>query len=477
MIRPVAAALFRSSTASSFDGLYRRHVASVYRYAFAVVGNHADAEDITQQTFLNAYRAMSQGTTPRKAENWLLTIAHNEVRRHFRESYKKGHEVEFDEELAPPAPERSDPGVADVLRALRHIPPAQRSALVMREFEGRSYAEIAGIMGLSERALETLIFRARRSLAEQLEGALTCDEAEDAFMRRLDGRLPRRESRRLRRHVKECLRCARFGRVQKQQRSLLKGLSVMPVPASIFLFRGETAAAAGGTTSVAAGAGATGVATGLVAKAAAITAAAVVAGGVGYEVAVAPQPAAKLEPKAAQRAEGRPGFVRAAAKRPLVLRTKVGNGNGAGAVVVRSAARKRAPIRARVSRGHAKVEERQAVAGVGSVKTPPGQTKVKTSSSATGAGRERPVKTRALKAHPVRSRPVRKAYPAKAKPARPVLEKTHPAKPVKPPPPPAAQDRVKPDRPVDPSATAPEPKKPPQEEKADQAGAARSQGG
>ena len=240
------AALFRAGTASTFDGLYRRHVASVYRYAFAVVGNRADAEDITQQTFLNAYRAMGHGTKPRKAENWLLTIAHNEVRRHFRDNQKKGHEVEFDEQLAPPAPERSDPRVADVLRALRQIPPAQRSALVMREFEGRSYAEIAEIMGLSERALEALIFRARRSLAEQLEGALTCAEAEEASMRRLDGRLPRREARRLRRHVKDCLRCARFGRVQKQQRSLLKGLSVMPVPASILLFRGETAAAAGG---------------------------------------------------------------------------------------------------------------------------------------------------------------------------------------------------------------------------------------
>jgi len=470
MIRSVAAALFRSSTASSFDELYRRHVASVYRYAFAVVGNHADAEDITQQTFLNAYRAMSQGTKPRKAENWLLTIAHNEIRRHFRESYRKGHEVEFDEELAPPAPERNDHGVADVLRALRHIPPAQRSALVMREFEGRSYAEIAAIMGLSERALETLIFRARRSLAEQLEGALTCAEAEEAFMRRLDGRLPRRESRRLRRHVKECLRCARFGRVQKQQSSLLKGLSVMPVPASIFLFRGETAAAAGGTASVAAGAGATGVATGLIAKAAAVTAAAVVAGGVGYEVAVAPEPAAKVEPKAAQRIESRPGSVRAVATRPLVLTAKARNGRGAGAVVVHNAPKRSTPIHVKSSPGQAKVKKHEAVA-TGSAQTPPGQAKPKTNN---GTVRERSAKAQAPKLRPVRSHPVRKAHPTKAKPVKPLLEKTHPPKPVGPTPPPAVQDRGKPNRPVDPSATAPEPKKPASEEKVDQAGAAGS---
>jgi RNA polymerase sigma-70 factor, ECF subfamily len=287
------AALFRQTGTAAFDGLYRRHVASVYRYVYAVLGNHADAEDVTQQTFLNAYRSMAQGTKPRKAENWLLTIAHNEVRRHFRDTRRQSLEVQLDEEFARPSPERSDPTVADVLHALQQIPPAQRSALVMREFEGRSYAEIAEIMDVSQKALETLIFRARRSLAEELDGALTCTEAEEAFLRRLDGRLPRREARRLKAHARECLRCARFGRVQRRQSSLLKGISVLPIPASLFLFRSEVASAAGGTASVGAGGaaasvGATGIATGLLAKAAAVGAAAAVAGGVAYEVATAP---------------------------------------------------------------------------------------------------------------------------------------------------------------------------------------------
>ena len=97
--------LFRKTSTAAFDKLYRRHAPSVYRYARAVVGNHADAEDVTQQTFLNAYRAIAQGTKPRKAENWLLTIAHNEVRRHFRATKGKALEVEFDEALVEPAPE------------------------------------------------------------------------------------------------------------------------------------------------------------------------------------------------------------------------------------------------------------------------------------------------------------------------------------------------------------------------------------
>ncbi len=323
--------LFRVSKTADFDRLYRSHAPSVYRYAFAVLGNHADAEDVTQQTFLNAYRAMARGTKPRKAENWLLTIAHNEVRRHFRSTHGRAVEVELDEQLSQPVPERSEPTVADVVRALRHLTPAQRSALVMREFEGRSYAEIAEIMDVTQSALETLLFRARRALAAELEGSLTCVEAEQALSRRLDGRLPRREARRLKAHLRECPLCTQFAEQQKRQRSLLEGLSVIPIPASLFLFRGEQAAAAGlGTSAVAVGgstavgAGGTGIAVGLLAKAAAVTAAVGVAGGVSYGMAAQPDVVAKSERKAVHatavaetRGGGRAAHVRLARTRGL----------------------------------------------------------------------------------------------------------------------------------------------------------------
>jgi RNA polymerase sigma factor (sigma-70 family) len=315
--------LFRSAKARDFDRLYRRHAATVYRYAYAVLGSSADAEDVTQQTFLNAYRAMEKGTRPRKAENWLVTIAHNELRRHFQTTQRQRLEVELDAEFSQPAPERSDPSVADIVRALQQLPPAQRSALVMREFEGRSYAEVAEIMDVSQSALETLLFRARKSLAEELEDGLTCAEAERALSLRLDGRLKRRERRRLRAHLRECALCARSERVQKRQRSQLGGLSVMPVPASLVLVRGESAAAAiglaapaavGGSTVSGVGAvGAAGIASGLVTKAAAVTAAATVAGGVGYGVATRPPEA---PPKAERTASSAP--VRAQASVPSI---------------------------------------------------------------------------------------------------------------------------------------------------------------
>src|SRR4029434_3345420 len=67
------------------DELYRRHGGEVYRSAYAVRGNHADAAAVTQTTFLNAYRALEQGVRPRKPSNWLLTIASNAIKQRFRQ--------------------------------------------------------------------------------------------------------------------------------------------------------------------------------------------------------------------------------------------------------------------------------------------------------------------------------------------------------------------------------------------------------
>jgi RNA polymerase sigma factor (sigma-70 family) len=289
-------ALFRAPATVDFDGLYRDYAPSVYRYTYAVLGNHADAEDVTQQTFMNAYRACAQGTKPRKAENWLLRIAHNEVRRQLRRNQRQAHELQFTEDVAQPHSERSDPSLADVLRALQALPATQRSALVMREFEGRSYAEIAQIMAISQSALEAHIFRARRALAEQLEQAFTCGDAEEALLSRSDRRLPRRVGRRLKEHLQECRACKRFENVHRRYGTVLKGLHLIPIPASLFPLGakateaaglGRAAAAAGGSAGVgggaAVGAGA-GVTLGVTAKIAAVTAAVAVAGGVGYGV-------------------------------------------------------------------------------------------------------------------------------------------------------------------------------------------------
>ena len=146
-----------------FERLYRQYAPDVYRYALAIMRNPSDAEDVVQTTFLNAWRAFSAGEEPREPHNWFITIAHNVCRLRFRTNSRRPREVEFEPALAE-APVDDGPSAGDVLDALAELPLNQRAALVMRELEGRSYGEIATVLGVSRSAVETLIFRARRSL-------------------------------------------------------------------------------------------------------------------------------------------------------------------------------------------------------------------------------------------------------------------------------------------------------------------------
>src|SRR6185312_14386926 len=249
----------------AFERLYKRHVGDVYRYALAVMRNPADAEDVTQTTFLNAYRAyVEKGSRPEKPQNWLIAIAHNVCRQRFRQSSRRPAEVSFEDDIADTIGDDAAPTGDDIRRALGHLAFNQRAALVMRELEGRSYAEIAEILEVSTSAVETLIFRARRALREQLDGSLTCGEAEFAISRQLDGRLSRQERGQLRAHLRECSECASFARRQRAQRGALKSLALVPVPGSLSSFFGGGGAAVG---------------TGVALKAAAAVTAGVVIGG------------------------------------------------------------------------------------------------------------------------------------------------------------------------------------------------------
>src|SRR5213080_817743 len=151
--------------ARSFELLYRRYVQDVYRYALALLRNPADAEDVTQTTFLNAYRAYMRGEEPLKPQNWLIKIAHNAARTRYARASRRVKEVPLDDHVQQLAvPEEDKPDVHAVLEALGRLPLNQRAALVMRELEGRTYAEISETLGVSVPAVETLIFRGRRSL-------------------------------------------------------------------------------------------------------------------------------------------------------------------------------------------------------------------------------------------------------------------------------------------------------------------------
>jgi RNA polymerase sigma factor (sigma-70 family) len=300
--------LRRGDDDKAFERLYERHVRDVYRYAAGMLGTAADAEDVTQTTFLNAYRAFKSGTRPDKPQSWLIAIAHNVCRQRFRQAQRRPHEVAFDEGVGDGVGdgETTDdllaPTAEDLRRCLSQLPPNQRAAIVMRELEGGSYAEIAEVLGISVSALETLLFRARRALREQLEEQISCKEAAFAINKQLDGRLSLGERRALRAHLRACAECNSHAHSQRAQRRALKALVLIPLPASVSHWMGpQSAAAATGAAGAAgasgltavgvgttAGAGAGGAASSVVfggaaAKVAAIVVAGVAVGGGTYE--------------------------------------------------------------------------------------------------------------------------------------------------------------------------------------------------
>jgi RNA polymerase sigma factor (sigma-70 family) len=319
------------------DELYREHVGDVYRYTYAVLGNHADAEDVTQTTFVNALRALERGETPEDPSRWLTVIAHNLVRQRWRQAAARPTLVELETDVADAQEDEEAFELEELVRALQRIPETQREAIVMRELEGRSYREIAMVMGLSTSALETLLFRARRSLAEELENVVTCQNAELALSKSIDGRLSRKERRRLDEHLADCPDCARLAATQQRRRRAFKGLALLPLPIGLALFKGAPSAAAAtslptiglgtagaGTSGTgaagAAGAGATAATTsggaavggslaaGLVVKVAAVVVTATVAAGVGYKgVQAVRQTPAKTPPASVKKTADKAG--------------------------------------------------------------------------------------------------------------------------------------------------------------------------
>src|ERR671928_129475 len=106
---------------AAFERLYRQYAQDVYRYSLALLRNPADAEDVTQTTFLNAYRAYEKGERPQTPHNWLIAIAHNVCRMRWRQAGSRPREVALAEAPEPVANDDERPDLEDVLSALAEL--------------------------------------------------------------------------------------------------------------------------------------------------------------------------------------------------------------------------------------------------------------------------------------------------------------------------------------------------------------------
>jgi RNA polymerase sigma-70 factor (ECF subfamily) len=154
--------------------LYERHHRRILGFCLSLLGSREDAEDAVQTTFINAQRGLHRGVVPEFELAWLFTIARN-VCYTSRESSSRRRRLEtvsdldaLQDSLATPERDTSV-SIGELGHALEAIPERQRRALLLREFQGLSYGEISVELGISVAAVETLIFRARRSVTEQLQ--------------------------------------------------------------------------------------------------------------------------------------------------------------------------------------------------------------------------------------------------------------------------------------------------------------------
>jgi len=151
--------------------LYARFRDRIYGHCLYQLGSAEEAEDALQTTFLYAFRALRRGVVPVAEGPWLFTIARNACLERHRSRRRRRPEILSDPqvlETGAAAVERNGDDRLRLQQALGHLPEQQRLAFVLREWRGLSYREIAAEMDVSLSAVETLIFRARRALAQLL---------------------------------------------------------------------------------------------------------------------------------------------------------------------------------------------------------------------------------------------------------------------------------------------------------------------
>ncbi len=160
-----------------FTELYRAHLRDVYSYSYYRIGNHHDAEDITEQTFLQAYRHFERAqreSDGRPLRPWLIRIAHNLAANYYRDRARRP-QTQLEDAAVVSDPHGTEELAAgrqelkDVLEGVSNLPDDRREALIMRFALGMDNREIARALDRTEGATKVLIHRAIRQLEQGLQ--------------------------------------------------------------------------------------------------------------------------------------------------------------------------------------------------------------------------------------------------------------------------------------------------------------------
>ena len=159
---------------AEFSELYRAHLRDVYSYSYYRVGNHHDAEDLTEQTFLQAYRHFERAqreSQGRPLRPWLIRIAHNLAANLYRDRSRRPQTNIDDSETLRTMHTTEDlvegrDELARILAGVEELPDERREALIMRFALGMDNREIARALGKTDGATKVLIHRAIKQLQE-----------------------------------------------------------------------------------------------------------------------------------------------------------------------------------------------------------------------------------------------------------------------------------------------------------------------
>jgi RNA polymerase sigma-70 factor (ECF subfamily) len=174
-IRALSGRLSPETAGERLSGLFEEHGRMVYGLCRVLLKDADEAEDAAQQVFLSAHRNMLAGTEPREPAAWLATIARHECHGRIRARMATPLALVVDErdavgaDVEHVAGERAE--IEALCTALAELPRPQREAIVLREFYGLSYDEVRIALGVTDGAVESLLFRARKRLQTELKPA------------------------------------------------------------------------------------------------------------------------------------------------------------------------------------------------------------------------------------------------------------------------------------------------------------------
>jgi RNA polymerase sigma-70 factor (ECF subfamily) len=159
---------------AAFSALYEKYQRRVFAFCFRLSQNRETAEDVMQTAFLKAYQSLASLDDHRLFYYWLFSIARNEMFRHLRQERGVGFRTDLDEAEdvwdgdSPQERLEREETLAAIERVLGLLKAEYREALILRQYESLSYAEIAAITGDSISAVESRLFKARKALAKHL---------------------------------------------------------------------------------------------------------------------------------------------------------------------------------------------------------------------------------------------------------------------------------------------------------------------